>query len=117
MMAVSEKAINEFKKVLEIEENKGLAIKIKASMAQSSCCSCGPSQSYEMGLVEKGDDGDRLIDVEGVKFYVDEDSLQIMDVSEVDFAEEYGFIVKDANASSCGCGDSDGHEHGGSCCG
>ena len=123
MMVVSEKAINEFKKVLDVEENKGLSIKIKAGISQSSCCSCGPSQSYDMGLVEKGEEGDRLLEIGGVKFYMDEESIGLMDGSEVDFAEEHGFIVKDTNASSCGCGDSGcgdsgGHEHGGgSCCG
>jgi len=116
MFGVTDKALDEFKKVLGIEENKGLAIKIKASMSQSSCCSCGPSQSYEMGLVEDGDKGDSLMEFDGVRFFMDQDSMGLMDGFEVDFMEDQGFIVKDTNPSaSCGCGD--GGDHGGSCCG
>jgi len=123
MVELSDSAISEFKKVLEVEENKGLSIKIRASMSESSCCSCGPSQSYDMGLVEKGDEGDKLMEFGGVNIYMDEGSLELMSTSLVDFAEEYGFIVKDLNAPSCGCGDEScgdegGHGgHGSSCCG
>jgi len=124
MIAVSEKALGEFKKVLGTEEHKGLGIKIKAFMSESSCCSCGPSQAYEMGLVEKGDDGDRKEEIGGVTFYLDEGSVELMKGCEVDFMEDHGFIVKDNNeAPSCGCGEGDyggscgDGGHGGSCCG
>jgi len=116
MIAVTGKALGEFKKVLEVEENKGLGIKIKASMAQS-CCSCGPSMQYEMGLVDKGEEGDVMTELGGVKFYLDEASDDMMKDSEIDFMEDTGFMVKDNNAApSCGCGDDHGG-HGGSCCG
>ncbi len=116
MIGVTGKAINEFKKVLDTEENKGLGIKIKARMAES-CCSCGPSMQYDMGLVPEGEEGDVLTELSGVKFYLDETSEDLMKDSEIDFMEETGFMVKDnsAPASSCGCGDS--HGGGGSCCG
>ena len=41
MIEVSEKALGEFKRVLSGEDRKGLGIKIKAFMSESSCCSCG----------------------------------------------------------------------------
>jgi iron-sulfur cluster assembly accessory protein len=116
MFEVSEKALGEFKKVLEKDERKGMGIRIKAHVTQSSCCSCGPSQSYEMDLVDGGEAGDLSIERQGMKFYADKDSAALMKGFEVDFTEDYGFIVKDANApSSCGCGDHG--DHGGSCCG
>ncbi|MBI5191769.1 MAG: hypothetical protein HZA22_14005 [Nitrospirae bacterium] len=124
MLEVTGSAVAEFKKVLEDEQNKGLSIKIKARMGQSSCCSCGPTPEYEMGLVEKGDAGDVMQDFDGVKFYLDPESSEFLGTSEIDFSEEMGFIVKDMSESSggCGCGGGDygehGHGHGGgSCCG
>lgn len=123
MLDVTGVAVAEFKKVLEAEENKGLSIKIKASMGQSSCCSCGPAPQYEMGLVEAGDTGDVMVDFDGVKFYMDPESSEFLGTSEIDFSEEMGFIVKDnsESAGGCGCGGGDygdhGHGHGGSCCG
>lgn len=119
MIDITETAIAEFRQILAMDENKGLGIKIKANVSQS-CCSCGPSQSYDMGLVEEGDAGDRTIEFEGVKIYMDEDSIGLMATSQVDFLAEQGFVVKDKSASSCGCGGGDygSHGHGGgSCCG
>src|SRR5512143_898723 len=98
MLEVSEKALAEFKKVLAVEENKGLGIKIKAHVSAGSCCSCGPSQSYEMDLVESGEKGDDLLEKEGVKFYSDPDTTSLMNGFVVDFLEEHGFIVRDLNA-------------------
>ena len=115
MVEVSEKALAEFKRVLGGEDKKGLGVKIKAVMAESSCCSCGPSQSYEMDLVEQGEAGDMSEDKQGVKFYMDKDSAELMKGLEVDFIDDHGFIVRDP-ADACGCGGGD-HDHGGSCCG
>ena len=121
MIEVSERALEEFKKVIESQDKKGLGIKIKASMSQS-CCSCGPSQTYEMDLVEKGDAGDEMLDKNGVRIFMDKASSELMTGFEVDFMDDAGFIVKDNAAPSCGCGGhgGGGHEHGhggGSCCG
>ncbi len=112
MLEVSERAVSEFKKVLEAQEEKGLGVKIKAFMAQSSCCSCGPSQNYEMDLVEKGEKDDLSFEMHGVNFYLDPETDAMMDGLLVDFMEDHGFIIKETGASSCGCGSG----HGGSCC-
>ena len=81
-------------------------------MAQSSCCSCGPSQNYEMDLVENGEKDDLSFEMQGVNFYLDPETDAMMDGLLVDFMEDHGFIIKETGASSCGCGS----EHGGSCC-
>ncbi|MEA2494738.1 MAG: iron-sulfur cluster assembly protein, partial [Thermoleophilaceae bacterium] len=53
---------------------------------------------------------DRVFDVDGIKIIVDEDSLQYVDGSEVDFTESLmgsGFQVNNPNVvASCGCGSS-----------
>ncbi|HEY3346699.1 MAG TPA: iron-sulfur cluster biosynthesis family protein [Nitrospirota bacterium] len=110
MIQVTEKALSEFKKVLDIEENKGLGVMIKASEGKSCCSSCGPS--YEMDLVEQGDEGDVELVLGGVKFFTNDASLELMKGLEVDFMEEHGFFIKDDNEEGCGCGG----DHGG-CCG
>jgi len=120
MVEVSDKAVVEFKRVLDTEQNKGLGIKVKAFMTESSCCSCGPSQGYEMDLVDKGADGDQLLDRDGVKFWFDPGTVALMEGFTIDFMDEQGFIVKDNNAApSCGCGGGDYQSggHGGGCCG
>ena len=124
MVDVSEKALEEFKRVLDTDANRGLGIKVKAFMTQSSCCSCGPSQAYEMDLVKAGEAGDQTLDRDGVKFYFDEGTVKLMDGFTIDFMDEQGFIVKDNNAApSCGCGGGGDYEGGhgghggGSCCG
>ena len=92
MLEVSEKALAEFKKVLAVEENKGLGIKIKAHVSAGSCCSCGPSQSYEMDLVESGEPGDDLTEKEGVKFYSDPETTSLMKGFMVDFMDDPDFV-------------------------
>lgn len=116
MIDITETAVNEFRQILAMDEHKGLGIKIKAHMAQSSsCCSCGPSQSYDMGLVEEGEAGDKTIEFDGVKIYMDDSSIEMMSASQVDFIPDQGFVVKDKNAPSCGCGGGDYSSHGGGC--
>jgi len=112
MIDVTDSAIGEFKKVLDQDEYKGMGIKIIASMAQS-CCSCGPSANFEMGLVESAADGDKSFAIGGVQFHMDESSIEMMQGRQVDFVEEQGFIVKDVGGGGCGCGGGDYGE--GSC--
>jgi len=102
MIDVTDKAIGEFKKVLEQDEHKGMGIKIVASMAQS-CCSCGPAANYEMGLVEGAADGDKSFDLGGVPFHMDETSIEMMQGRQVDFMDEQGFVVRDTAEGGCGC--------------
>ena len=53
---------------------------------------------------------DRIFDIEGIRVIVDEDSLQNVDGSEVDYTESLmgsGFQVNNPNVvASCGCGSS-----------
>jgi Fe-S cluster assembly iron-binding protein IscA len=114
MIDVTDSAIGEFKKVLEQDENKGMAIKIVAAMSQGGC-SCGPAANFEMGLVEEAGDGDKSFDIGGVQFHMDESSIEMMGNRQVDFMDEQGFIVRDLaehdhnGGGGCGCGDGGSH--------
>lgn len=62
-------------------------------------------------------EGDRVFEQNGLKVFIDPQSLTLVDGSEVDFKEDMmggGFAVNNPNApQSCGCGHS---SKGGGCC-
>ncbi len=66
--------------------------------------------SYGMDIVESPDEKDRVIEVEGVRIFVDQKSWLFLNGSIVDFKESLmgrGFVFENPNASgSCGCGTS-----------
>ena len=59
---------------------------------------------------ERIDDGDQVLELEGVKVIVDPMSLRHLEGAEVDYKEDLmggGFAIKNPNAkSTCGCGHS-----------
>ena len=67
---------------------------------------------YMMGLVEQGEDGDVVVERDGVKVFVDQNSAQALMGVTVDFTiglEGAGFTFSNPNAtSSCSCGKSFG---------
>jgi iron-sulfur cluster assembly protein len=79
--------------------------------------------SYGMALDEDApEDGDEIIEAEGIKVYVDGLSLQYMNGAIVDYIDDVmggGFKIENPNAtSSCGCGSSfktEGSPAGGGC--
>ncbi|QQE80376.1 iron-sulfur cluster assembly accessory protein [Alicyclobacillus sp. SO9] len=65
--------------------------------------------SYGMAL-DSVKDADKTYQVNGVEVIVDEDSLQLVQGSEIDYVEDFesqGFRILNPNATStCGCGSS-----------
>jgi iron-sulfur cluster assembly protein len=65
--------------------------------------------TYSLALDEKRD-GDNVFDSNGIKIFVDEQSLRYVDHSEVDYVETLqssGFQVNNPNVvAACGCGSS-----------
>lgn len=66
--------------------------------------------SYKFGMADELADDDVISETDGVRLVVDAVSLDLLEGSEVDFAESLGgsaFQVKNPNsASGCGCGTS-----------
>ncbi|MCW8836236.1 MAG: iron-sulfur cluster insertion protein ErpA [Rhodospirillales bacterium] len=66
--------------------------------------------SYKFDLDDKTGEDDRVFEYHGVKFVIDEVSLDMVAGAEVDFVEDLvgsSFQVRNPNAaSSCGCGSS-----------
>ena len=65
---------------------------------------------YKMQLEQTARDGDQVIESDGVKLYVDEQSFLYLSGTEIDFVESAtgaGFSFKNPNSKgSCGCGES-----------
>ena len=91
---------------LRLEEGKpewGLRIRVVGGG-----CS---GMSYELGWEDQAAPGDNILDAQGIKVYIDQNSLPYLSGSEIDFVDNSmmgaGFAIKNPNVkSSCGCGQS-----------
>lgn len=65
---------------------------------------------YAMNLERKSKEGDKILELNGFKVFVDEQSMLYLDGTEIDYVEnlqESGFRFNNPNVSgSCGCGES-----------
>lgn len=65
---------------------------------------------YKMNLERSQQEGDQVIDVDGFKVFVDEQSMLYLDGTRIDFVESFkgsGFAFQNPNVKgTCGCGES-----------
>jgi iron-sulfur cluster assembly accessory protein len=117
-MTITDKAAEKAKAILAGEGKNAWGIKIY--VAGEGCC--GPS--YGLNLQEEKTPGDEVIEKNGLKVYMDKQTLQTLTDKELDYyagAEGEGFIftggVSSCGSSSCGSGGSSsrGSGCGGSC--
>jgi iron-sulfur cluster assembly protein len=97
---IATKKVGEFLSTQE-NENAGLRVAVKGG-------GCSGFQ-YQLALDESRD-GDQVFDFEGIRIFVDEQSLRYVDGSVVDYTESLmgsGFQVNNPNVvAACGCGSS-----------
>jgi iron-sulfur cluster insertion protein len=66
--------------------------------------------SYELGWEDAAQDGDQVVESEGVKVYVDPASVEYVGGAQIDFVDSLygsGFSINNPNSKgSCGCGHS-----------
>jgi iron-sulfur cluster assembly protein len=104
MLGVTDSAVKEFKKIISDSNANGAGIRIFASQG---CC--GPS--YGMDVSEKGNDGDKLVEKDGLKIFIDHSASVGLDQATIDFLEEgphKGFMIQglpQSNGCSSGCSD------------
>lgn len=85
MIKISDKAVEEFKRILEETEKTNFGIKfIKAG---SNCC----GSSYRILIVNKDKDEDVTIEKNGVKFFFDKEVYEDLDNAIIDYNK--GFII------------------------
>lgn len=99
---LTDKAVNKIKELLNNREETGLKINVI-----SGGCS---GFSYEFSLVKSPKNGDTTIKEKGINIYINQESLNIIKSSKIDYIEALqgaGFKVSNPNATStCGCGQS-----------
>jgi len=97
---IATKKVGEFLSTQE-NDNAGLRVAVKGG-------GCSGFQ-YQLALDESRD-GDQVFDFEGIRIFVDEQSLRYVDGSVVDYTESLmgsGFQVNNPNVvAACGCGSS-----------
>ncbi|OXV05111.1 hypothetical protein Egran_07121 [Elaphomyces granulatus] len=106
-IALTAKAVNEVKKLMaenKIPESYGLRIGVKGGG-----CS---GLSYTLGFDEELKEGDKIIETEGVKVYVDWKSILYLNGTSIDYTDGLngkGFVFNNPTAKkTCGCGSSFG---------
>ena len=93
MIEITAAAINQFKKVLTEsgETNQGIRIFVSSS----GCCS-----SYGLDASEHGEPGDRTIEKDGLKIFVDPAADNELSNAVID--HENGFVIRGISSSCCG---------------
>jgi iron-sulfur cluster assembly accessory protein len=104
LVTLTETAVGELRKIIAEEGRDDLGLRVFVSPGGCS------GLSYGMSLEERGDDGDFVIQQEGLNVFVDEFSANFVRGSQIDFVKGLmgaGFTVHNPNArKSCACGQS-----------
>jgi iron-sulfur cluster assembly protein len=110
MITLTPAAVNELKEILAKEERQDLGLRVFVSPGGCS------GMSYGMTLEDHEEEGDLVIEQDGVRLFIDEFSINYLTGSEIDYVDSLiggGFAVRNPNAvRTCGCGHSfdTGHE-------
>jgi len=106
-ITLTEKARSEVKKIMEankIPETYGLRVGVKGGG-----CS---GLSYSLGFDSEARDNDKMLEIDGVRIFVDPKSLFYLSGTQLDFTDGLngrGFVFNNPNATkTCGCGSSFG---------
>ncbi|MFA4922822.1 MAG: iron-sulfur cluster assembly accessory protein [Ignavibacteriaceae bacterium] len=106
-ITITDKASSEVKRIMsenKMVESFGLRVGVKGGG-----CS---GMSYSLGFDSTPLDGDSVIEIKGVKLFVDGKSLFYLSGTELDFSDGLngkGFVFNNPNATkTCGCGNSFG---------
>jgi len=103
IVTVTDKALEELKRILSKEENKNLCVRLGI---QGGGCS---GLSYKL-TYDEPKEKDHVIEKDGVKVLVDRKSAIYLKGMTLDFNDglnNRGFIFKNPNATNtCGCGES-----------
>jgi iron-sulfur cluster assembly accessory protein len=104
MIQLSERAVSKVKELLTTESKAGYGLRVAV---QGGGCS-----GFQYGLTFDNEEkpNDNVLDIDGLKVYVDAMSGMYLDGVKIDYIESLegsGFKIENPNASgSCGCGQS-----------
>lgn len=104
LVAMTARASGKLKEIIEKQERTDLALRVYVTPGGCS------GFSYGMTFAEGVEEGDAVVDQDGVRIVVDPMSAMYLKGSEIDFVDALmggGFALRNPNAvSSCGCGQS-----------
>ena len=104
LISMTVRAADKLKEVLEKQGRQDLALRVYVTPGGCS------GFSYGMTFAEGAEEGDAVVDQDGVKIVVDPMSAMYLKGAEIDFVDALmggGFALRNPNAvSSCGCGQS-----------
>jgi iron-sulfur cluster assembly accessory protein len=100
VLTITDTAVEKVKEVLNAEGKPHWGLRVFIS--GSGCC--GPA--YGMDIEEKPTEEDEVIEKNGLKVFVDKDTLERLSGMEIDFVDDgqnQGFIIRSSQPPSCGC--------------
>jgi iron-sulfur cluster assembly protein len=104
LVSMTARAADKLKEVLEKQGRTDLALRVYVTPGGCS------GFSYGMTFAEGTEEGDQVIEQDGVRIVVDPMSAMYLKGSEIDFVDALmggGFALRNPNATStCGCGQS-----------
>ncbi|HUQ16781.1 MAG TPA: iron-sulfur cluster insertion protein ErpA [Candidatus Saccharimonadales bacterium] len=104
IVSLTPRAADKLKEILAKQGRDDIALRVYVTPGGCS------GFSYGMTFAEGAEEGDQIIDNDGVKVVVDPMSAMYVKGSEIDFVDALmggGFALRNPNAvSSCGCGQS-----------
>lgn len=104
MLTATERAVHKMKQV--VEENGAAEAGIRVAVAAGGCSGF----QYSMKLETAAQEGDQVMQFDGLQVFIDEQSGLYLDGTEIDYEESWkgeGFRFKNPNVTgTCGCGES-----------
>ena len=104
MIQLTEQAVNRVKEVIASESGSFAGIRV--AVVGGGCSGF----QYAMNLERDEKQGDQIVELEGLRVFIDEQSMLYLDGTEIDYVETAqgaGFKFKNPNVTgSCGCGES-----------
>ena len=119
MLQVTSPALEKIKEVINEQGDDNSSLRVIAIPAPHG------GVQYMMTMEEESQDDDTILDVDGVQFLMDSDSIPFLEEAIIDYIEDLtrvGFVINNPNfqvaggcgSGSCGCGAQEG---GGGGCG
>ncbi len=119
MIQVTSPALEKIKEVISEQGEDASSLRVIAIPAPQG------GVQYMMTMEEESQDDDTIVDLDGVQFLMDSDSIPFLEEATIDYIEDLtrvGFVINNPNfqvaggcgSGSCGCGSQEG---GGGGCG
>ena len=104
MISLTDRAEGKVKEFIQAQEDSFAGVRVAVV---AGCCS---GFEYKLILEQEAKDGDQVLEQDGFRVYVDEQSMLYLDSTQIDFVESptgSGFAFNNPNVTgSCGCGES-----------